>query len=193
MPTTISATWWAYDSTLSPHCFSPSATWQTTERNTHQQHELRLSTPDDWRVRASPVRIWENNTLYDTTSWRYKGCRVAARRPSRETGCISDVGPFPGLGAVNPGAQPDNTSFYQDTLRETKQLAFFASADYDLIPKALTLTRGTRHFLFENEYKGSVLSSFGCFEGGVQPGGCHDRESTASTSTRRTSDTEYAA
>lgn len=36
----------------------------------------------------------------------------------------------------------------------------------------LTLTAGTRHFLFENSYKGSVMSSFGCYEAGTPPGGC---------------------
>jgi iron complex outermembrane receptor protein len=34
-------------------CFSPSATWHDIERNTHQSHELRLSTPDDCRSAAS--------------------------------------------------------------------------------------------------------------------------------------------
>ena len=28
-----------------PQCFSPSATWHDTERNTHQSHEFRVSTP----------------------------------------------------------------------------------------------------------------------------------------------------
>ena len=73
---------------------------------------------------------------------------------------------------MNPGVQGDNTSFYQDTVRETKQTAFFASVDFDLIPKVLTLTAGTRHFKFDNSSAGSVLSSFGCFQGGVPPGGC---------------------
>ena len=36
-----------------PTCFSPSAAWHSNERNTHQQHEFRLSTPDDWRVRGN--------------------------------------------------------------------------------------------------------------------------------------------
>src|SRR2546430_15707932 len=41
-----------YDNSLTSTCFSPSATWHSVERNTHQQHELRLSTPDEWRFRA---------------------------------------------------------------------------------------------------------------------------------------------
>jgi iron complex outermembrane receptor protein len=52
--------------------------------------------------------------------------------------------------------QSDNSSFYQDTVRQTKQTAFFASVDFDLIPKVLTITAGTRHFLFENLSAGSV-------------------------------------
>ena len=33
------------DPSLKSTCFSPSATWHATERNVHQQHEFRLSTP----------------------------------------------------------------------------------------------------------------------------------------------------
>src|SRR5205807_10102546 len=31
---------------LAATCFSPSSVWNETERNTHQSHEIRLSTPD---------------------------------------------------------------------------------------------------------------------------------------------------
>jgi len=44
--------------------------------------------------------------------------------------------------------------------------------DYDIIPKVLTATVGTRHFKFDNSFKGAVNGSFGCFEHGVVPGGC---------------------
>ncbi len=44
--------------------------------------------------------------------------------------------------------------------------------DFDLIPKVLTVTVGTRHFKFENSSAGSVTSSFGCFERGTPAGGC---------------------
>jgi outer membrane receptor protein involved in Fe transport len=167
------------DPSLKSTCFSPSATWHETERNTHQQHEFRLSTPDEWRARAIAGAFWENNVLYDQTAWLYKTmppCTTNATpgTPGNgNTGCLSNVGTFPGSTVVNPGVQSNNTSFYQDQLRETKQTAFFASVDFDLIPKVLTLTAGTRHFLFENSMAGSVLSSFDCFESGVSPTGCH--------------------
>jgi iron complex outermembrane receptor protein len=162
-------------------CYSPSATWHSSERNTHQQHEFRLSTPDDWRLRAIGGAFWENNTVYDQTAWMYKtvpNCTSnGAPGTPGNSGCLSDVGTFPGTSVQNPGVQSDNTSFYQDQIRQTKQLAFFASVDFDLIPKVLTLTVGTRHFLFENLSAGSVMSSFLCYEGGVPPGGCQSGDS----------------
>ena len=55
-----------------PTCYSPRAAWHEAEQNQHQQHELRLSTPDDWRVRAIAGVYWEDNKLYDQTGWYYK-------------------------------------------------------------------------------------------------------------------------
>lgn len=168
----------AYTPNLPSKCFSPSATWHSVERNTHQQHEFRLSTPDDWRLRAIGGVFWENNTLYDQTGWNYKNVpSCTADSGPGNTGCFTNVGTFPGTTVVNPGVQGDNTSFYQDTVRTTKQTAFFASVDFDLIPKVLTVTAGTRHFKFDNSSAGSVLSSFLCFEGGVPPDGCHAGDS----------------
>ncbi len=172
-----------YDNSLTSTCFSPSATWHNAERNTHQQHEFRLSTPDEWRLRAIAGAYWEDNKLYDQTGWLYKTIppctsNAAPGTPGNgNTGCLSNVGTFPGTTVQNPGVQSDNTSFYQDQVRETKQTAFFASVDFDLIPKVLTVTLGTRHFRFENSLAGSVLSSFGCFEGGVPSGGCRSASS----------------
>ncbi len=158
------------DLTLTPTCFSPSATWRSNERNTHQQHEFRLSTPDEWRIRAIAGAFWEKNTLYDQSGWGYK--TVPSCTPTNSVGCFADIGTAAGASVVNPGVQPAPTSFYQDTVRSTKQTAFFASIDFDLIPKVLTLTAGTRHFRFDNYSAGSVTGSFGCFEQGVPAGGC---------------------
>jgi iron complex outermembrane recepter protein len=155
---------------LKPTCFSPSAFWHTSEQNKHMQHEFRLSTPDDWRIRGIVGAFYEDNKLFDRTAWSYKG--IPECTAALATGCFTNLGTFPGS-SVNPaGIRPADESFYQDTPRETKQTAFFSSVDFDLIPKVLTLTAGTRHFLFENSYKGSVMSSFGCYEAGTPPGGC---------------------
>ncbi|HEY1890525.1 MAG TPA: TonB-dependent receptor [Steroidobacteraceae bacterium] len=166
---------------LTPTCFSPSATWHSVERNVHEQHEVRLSTPDDWRWRTIGGVYYEDNVLDDQTGWQYKtipACTSsgAAGTPGN-TGCLSDVGTFPGTTVQNPGVLGDNTSFYQDELRQVRQIAFYFSASYDLVPHRLTLTGGIRHFRFLNSDAGSVLSSFGCFQAGLPPGGCQSASS----------------
>jgi iron complex outermembrane receptor protein len=166
------------DAALTSTCFSPSASWRSVEKNEHQQHEFRISTPDDWRLRAIAGAYWEDNRLFDQTDWMYKNIPACTSNGAAGTpgnsGCLSDTGTFPGTTVQNPGVQNDNSSFYQDTVRDTRQTAFFASVDFDLIPKALTLTLGARHFRFDNTSQGSVVASFGCFEGGAPAGGCHN-------------------
>ena len=156
-------------------CYSPSSTWFENERNTHQQHEFRVSTPDEWRLRAIGGVFWEDNKLWDEGGWNYK--TVPSCTAANNVNCFTNIGTAPGATVQNPGAQGDNTSFYQDTMRETKQTAFFASADFDIIPKVLTITAGTRHFRFENSSVGSVSSSFDCFEAAYSPTGCFGGDS----------------
>jgi iron complex outermembrane receptor protein len=169
-------------------CFSPSIVWRSVERNEHMQHEFRVSTPDDWRLRAIGGVYIENNKLFDQSDWRYKtvpACTsdgVPGIDPGN-TGCYSLNGTKPGTTVVNPGIRDANSGFYQDDVREVKQTAFFLSVDYDLIPKVLTLTVGTRHFKFTNSLKGDVAISFppalgpvgvgtGCYQAGTSPTGC---------------------
>jgi len=163
--------------TLKSTCFSPSAVWHSVEKNEHLQQEIRLSTPDEWRLRGIVGAYYEDNKLFDQTGWGYKSIPACTSSgvPGMDpgnTGCFSNVGTAPGASVVNPGVQGNNTSFYQDQVRDTKQTAFFLSADFDLIPKVLTATVGTRHYLFQNSLKGSVSGSFGCFQQGASPTGC---------------------
>ena len=169
-----------YDSSLTSTCFSPSAVWRSVERNEHLQNEFRLSTPDDWRVRGIAGVYIQDNKLFDQSDWRYKTVPACTSNATPgtpgngNTGCFSLIGTIPGTTVVNPGIRDPNSSFYQDDVRETKQTAFFVSFDVDLIPKVLTLTLGTRHFQFKNSFKGGIATSFGCFEQGVLPEGCHN-------------------
>jgi iron complex outermembrane recepter protein len=159
-------------------CYSPSTTWREKERNEHLSNEFRLSTPDDWRMRGIVGAFFETNTLFDQTDWLYKtipNCTSNATpgTPGNgNTGCMSNVGTVPGTTIENPGVQNDNVAFFEDTTRQVKQTAFFGSVDFDIIPKVLTITAGTRHFSFDEYFKGSVTSSFTCFEKGVTATGC---------------------
>jgi iron complex outermembrane receptor protein len=184
----------AGDPNLTSTCFSPSAVWRSVERNEHMQHEFRLSTPDDWRFRGIVGAYYEDNKLADQSDWRYKNvpsCTggVPGTPGPGNSGCFSNIGTAANTTVVNPGVRDSNSSFYQDDVRETKQTAFFASFDYDLIPKVLTATLGTRHFQFKNSFKGAVNGSFYCFEQGAPAAGCQG--STAyNLDSKNLSDTE---
>jgi iron complex outermembrane recepter protein len=148
-------------------CYSPSAYWRNTQKNTHQSHEFRLSTPDDWRERAIVGAFWEDFKVYDNTDWFYKSlppCTVTVTK-----GCMTDTHPFPGTTQNVPGTRPDNESFFDDIQRGYKQYAFFGSVDFDVIPKVLTVTGGTRYYHFSNFQTGSDVNSFGCYDGGPPP------------------------
>ncbi len=164
------------DPNLTSTCFSPSSTWKETERNEHLSNEFRLSTPDDWRIRGIVGVFLESNKLFDQTDWLYKTIPACTSNGLPGTvgnsGCLSNVGTVPGTTTENPGVQNDNVAFFEDTHREVKQTAFFGSADFDIIPKVLTITAGARHYSFDNKFVGSVTSSFFCFEQGAPAGGC---------------------
>jgi iron complex outermembrane receptor protein len=148
-------------------CYSPSSIWTEIEGSTHMSHEFRLSTPDTWRLRGIVGAFWEKLTLNDQLDWNYKNLP-----PCTDTvtvGCLTNIATVPGTSVNNPGTRGDHVSFFNDVQRGYKQTAFFASLDFDLIPKVLTLTAGTRYFHFDNFEKGTVAGSFYCYEAGPAP------------------------
>ncbi|MGB8692522.1 MAG: TonB-dependent receptor, partial [Steroidobacteraceae bacterium] len=52
-------------------CFTPSSTWRVIERNTHQSHELRLSTSSEGRIRGIGGLFYENYRIQEQTDWLY--------------------------------------------------------------------------------------------------------------------------
>jgi iron complex outermembrane receptor protein len=148
-------------------CYSPSAFWHETDNAIHDSQELRISTPDDWRLRGIGGLFWEDYTIHENIDWLYKSlpaCQTAA-----DTGCLTDVGPAPGATVRNPNVRNDQTSFFDDVTRGYTQKALFGSADFDIIPKTLTVTAGTRYYQINTTAVGSSVSSFGCYAGGPPP------------------------
>jgi len=150
-------------------CYSPSTSWTEAERNTHQSHELRLSTPDDWRLRGIVGAFWEELQIDDQLNWQYK--TLPPCTTSVTVGCLTDVGPPAGASVNDPSVRNDNTAFFNDVKRGYRQTAAFTSIDFDIIPKVLTVTAGTRYYRFVNDEKGAVVGSFTCYEAG--PGPCY--------------------
>ncbi len=162
-------------------CFTPSATWQDVEKNKHMSHEFRLSTPDDWRVRALGGLFYEDYKINEVVDWLYKSATDYFGVIEPPTGyytlngspLLPDGHPvrFSTPGAVlvpltpsvnNPNARNINDAFFDDIQRGYKQKAAFASLDFEIVPKALTLTLGTRYSSIDTSEKGAVVGSFYC-------------------------------
>ena len=144
----------------SGQCFSPAASWQETEKNTHQSHELRFSTPDDWRWRGIAGVYWEEFKIYDDTAWTYK--TVPSCSATYNDNCFNNVQPWPGAFAFIPGERNDNIGFFDDTQRTILQRALFGSTDFEIIPKTLIVTAGTRYYHFDESELGGDVGSFYC-------------------------------
>src|SRR5882762_590804 len=146
-------------------CYAPVGSWRDQVRNTHQSHEFRVSTNEDYRLRALVGAFWEKFAIYDNMNFNYMPmpqCSPANLAISLAGGpdCVTTVGPMAGFFAGTPGYRTDtNTAFGEDVIRGYKQTAFFGSIDIDLIPKVLTLTGGTRHYKYEEFEHGSEYYS----------------------------------
>ncbi len=133
-------------------CFTPSTTWHDRERNTHQSHELRLSTPDDWRLRAVSGVFYEKYRIQDQGDWFYLTALPYFYPIAPPTGATSN----------NPSVRPPGDGFFNDITRGYRQRAAYASLDFELIPHQLTLTAGARHYDINTTEIGSVVFSSGC-------------------------------
>jgi outer membrane receptor protein involved in Fe transport len=133
-------------------CFSPSATWNDNEQDTHLSQEARISTPDDWRLRAIGGFYWEDFSVKEQTNFNYL----------TDTSNFTPIGPLPVDGVSNPNIRAPSTGFFTDATRGYTQYAIFGSADFDIIPHVLTATFGTRWYDFYDYEKGYVAGSFGC-------------------------------
>src|ERR1700722_14269251 len=166
-------------------CYSPVMSWQDHVETTHQSHELRVSTPDDWRLRGLVGVFWEDLDIKDDMNFLYKtipSCTPAnlVLYAAGEQACVGNVIPAPGTAAIDPTERNDNVAFGEDLERGYKQTAAFTSIDYDLIPKVLTLTGGTRYYHYKETMEGSQYgTSTGC--AGVPNGACVATPITAAT------------
>ncbi len=134
-----------------PVCYSPSATWHSIERNTHQTHELRASTPDDLRVRGILGIFWEDYRIQTSQNFLYADPNAG----------FPTLQPIPGVPIFNSNP-PQGTAFLSDITRGYEQKAVFGELAVDLIPHSLILTVGTRFFHFDNFDRGQSDGVYGC-------------------------------
>ena len=150
----------AYWKSSTPHCYAPNAYWTDTVKTTHQSHEFRVTSPEGKRIRAIVGAYYEKFRVQDTNDWDYRtipGCTAAAIADN-ET-CVGSVSPIAGSTMNIPGQRVSTVAFGEDTQRGYQQLAFFGSADFDILPN-LTLTGGTRYYDYTEFETGSQYGSF---------------------------------
>ena len=142
------------------YCYSPSAYWTDNQKDTHLSHEVRLSTPEDWRIRGLIGGFYENYSIYEQTDWFYE------TSPNFYPVGPPTVNPATGMPlqptVSNPDIRPMGDAFFDDIKRGYTQWAGFTSVDFDLIPKSLTLTGGLRYYSMSTFEKGAYVGSFGC-------------------------------
>ena len=142
-------------------CYPPVGSWYDNVRHTHQTHELRVSTGEDYRVRALLGANWEKFVIDDNMNFDYLAipqCSPANLTIALAGGadCLSAVGPVRGAHASDPSLREAmNDAFGEDVQRGYRQYGFFASVDFDLIPKVLTLSGGTRRYHYDDFEHGS--------------------------------------
>ena len=162
-------------------CFTPSSTWHDVERNTHQSHELRVSTPGDRRIRGIGGLFYEDYQIQEQTDWLYLTALPYFNPIGPPTGYYSLNGSklqpngslvtYSTPGAVfvpspvtsnNPNVRPLGDGYFDDITRGYTQKAAYASVDIELVPQTLTLTAGTRYSRTDTSGAGSTVGSFGC-------------------------------
>jgi len=164
-----------YYQCISGKCYSPVSWWNDRQHNSHDQQEFRISTPDTWRLRGLFGAFWEEYTINENVDWFYR--TTPACSATLTTNCFVDVGPpnasdvgkvtYPYVQVNNPAIRPDSESYFDDIIRGYRQTAFFGSADWEIVPKTLTLTVGTRYYRLNTNEVGFSAGSFGCF---IYPG-----------------------
>ncbi len=78
-PTTRAAVWGTYYQCTGylgrqsvDKCYSPSSFWDDKNDSTNMSHEIRLSSPTDWRMRFVGGLFYEDRTVEAKTDWHYK-------------------------------------------------------------------------------------------------------------------------
>jgi iron complex outermembrane receptor protein len=153
-------------------CFTPSSTWREQERNTHLSHELRVSTPANWRIRGVGGLFYENYQIQDQLDYLFLSALPFFHPIGPPTGYYTSGGVFvPDLATSNnPNVREPQDAFFNDITRGYTQKAAYASIDFDVVPQKLTLTTGTRYFRTDTSEVGSEVGSRGCeliFNSGV--------------------------
>lgn len=149
-------------------CYTPASFWDDKNDSTNMSHELRLSSPTDWRMRFVGGLFYEDRKVEANTDWHYKSVPECPDSGASSGSCFLYLDPngapkfqsaVPDMN--NPHRRAPDIGFFNDFTRDYTQFAAFASVDFDILEN-LTLTLGTRYFDIDNSMVGANMGSFYC-------------------------------
>ena len=161
-----------------PYCYEPSSYWTDKVRSTHGSHEVRITTPDDKRIRAIFGGYYESLKIQDNQDWDYRtvpacdATLTAAQLQAGKFDCVGAITPSPFATLNVKGVRGPAVAFGEDTQRGFKQYAAFGSVDFDILSN-LTITAGTRYYNYKEFETGSVYgtSMYLCYQQPICPPG----------------------
>ena len=142
-------------------CQEPNLFVKSETRTEVQTHEIRFSTDQSSRLRATFGGFYSNLELREVNSFTYPGSKKAIAAD----GVTAGFGPnfsAQGSSIKYPGQFPDGVIFRNDVERTDEQIAAFGELSFD-IGDHFSTTVGARWYDVEVDLKGSAAGSFGNF------------------------------
>jgi outer membrane receptor protein involved in Fe transport len=117
--------------------------------------ELRFSTPQEERIRATVGGFYSDLQLAERNDFNYPGNRLA-----NPFGGFAPNFPLTDVYFSDPGPFPEDTIFRNDILRTDETFGIFGEVSFDIVPDLLTVTGGARYYDIEVDFEGSANGSF---------------------------------
>ncbi|MBI1235311.1 MAG: TonB-dependent receptor plug domain-containing protein [Alphaproteobacteria bacterium] len=143
-------------------CQAPNLYVRSTTETTVFTQELRFTTPEDRRVRATFGGFYSDLELAERNDFTYPGSENINLFGLNG---FPDNFPFPGVYNSDPGPFPAGVIFRNDVLRTDLQMGLFGEVTFDL-NEQFALTLGARAYDIEVDLEGGANSSF-CNSSGV--------------------------
>lgn len=118
-------------------CADPTIGYNGRIRSTRWNHELRISSPQDWRLRFSAGVYYDKGKNLDRSDYDYPSAREFGLQPNR---------PLPQSTVTDPSFGLPGVTYINDYTRKDHQLAFFGEASFDIVPDELTIAAGFRRY-----------------------------------------------
>ncbi len=136
-------------------CQPPNLAVNSTSQTDVWTHELRATTPQDRRIRATFGAFYSDLTLKERNDFEYRGSIAA-----EPFGPFAPNFPFPGAYQSDPGPFPAGVIFRNDVRRTDEQRGVFGEVTFDLVPDTFAITLGARWYDIDVNLEGTANSSF---------------------------------